>query len=137
MFDPWVRKIPWRGHGNPLQYSWVLNEFIWMNEFTEWIYILMNLYEDLQPSPQSSFRAIWPRAKASSCRWTLVPFCSARSISWIEEPVGLRSIGSQSWIQLKRLSMVQQRSMGITEKLHNLFPSLSLLSLMYALVLFL
>ena len=19
--DPWVRKIPWRGHGNPLQYS--------------------------------------------------------------------------------------------------------------------
>ena len=20
-FDPWVRKIPWRGHGNPLQCS--------------------------------------------------------------------------------------------------------------------
>ena len=20
-FDPWVRKIPWGGHGNPLQYS--------------------------------------------------------------------------------------------------------------------
>jgi len=20
-FNPWVRKIPWRGHGNPLQYS--------------------------------------------------------------------------------------------------------------------
>ena len=20
-FDPWVKKIPWKGHGNPLQYS--------------------------------------------------------------------------------------------------------------------
>ena len=20
-FNPWVRKIPWEGHGNPLQYS--------------------------------------------------------------------------------------------------------------------
>ena len=33
----------------------------------------MNLYEDLQPSPQSSFRAIWPLPKVSSCRWTLAP----------------------------------------------------------------
>ena len=37
----------------------------------------MNFYEDLQPSPQSSFKAICPLPKVSSCRWTLVPFCSA------------------------------------------------------------
>ena len=24
-FNPWVRKIPWRGHGNPLQYSCLEN----------------------------------------------------------------------------------------------------------------
>ena len=24
-FDPWVRKIPWRKHGNPLQYSYLDN----------------------------------------------------------------------------------------------------------------
>ena len=24
-FDPWVRKIPWRGNGNPLQYSCLEN----------------------------------------------------------------------------------------------------------------
>ena len=24
-FSPWVRKIPWRGHGNPLQYSCLEN----------------------------------------------------------------------------------------------------------------
>ena len=24
-FDPWVRKIPWRQHGNPLQHSWLEN----------------------------------------------------------------------------------------------------------------
>ena len=24
-FDPWVRKIPWRGNGNPLQYSFLGN----------------------------------------------------------------------------------------------------------------
>ena len=28
-------------------------------------------------------------------------------ISWIEEPGGLQSIGSQSWTQLKQLSMKQ------------------------------
>ena len=26
-FDPWVRKIPWRGHGNPLQYSCLENAY--------------------------------------------------------------------------------------------------------------
>ena len=25
MFDPWVVKIPWKGNGNPLQYSWFEN----------------------------------------------------------------------------------------------------------------
>ena len=25
MFHPWVEKIPWRGHGNPLQYSCMEN----------------------------------------------------------------------------------------------------------------
>ena len=25
MFDTWVGKIPWRGHGNPLEYSWLGN----------------------------------------------------------------------------------------------------------------
>ena len=24
-FDPWIRKIPWRRHGNPLQYSYLEN----------------------------------------------------------------------------------------------------------------
>ena len=24
-FDPWVRKIPWRKHGNPFQYSYLDN----------------------------------------------------------------------------------------------------------------
>jgi hypothetical protein len=24
-FDPWARKIPWRGHDNPLQYSCLEN----------------------------------------------------------------------------------------------------------------
>ena len=24
-FDPWVGKIPWRGNGNPLQYSYLEN----------------------------------------------------------------------------------------------------------------
>ena len=24
-FDPWVRNIPWRKHGNPLQYSYLEN----------------------------------------------------------------------------------------------------------------
>ena len=39
VFDPWIRKIPWGGHGNPLQYSRLENPMdrrAWQAMYGSW-----------------------------------------------------------------------------------------------------
>ena len=58
MFDPWVRKIPWRSKWQSIQYSCMENS---VDKGAQWATVLTRLYIPMPPSP-----APYPQALAST-----------------------------------------------------------------------
>ena len=58
MFDPWVRKIPWRSKWQPFQYSCMENS---VDKGAQWATVRTEHYIPMPPSP-----TLYPQALAST-----------------------------------------------------------------------
>ena len=58
-FDPWVGKIPWRRHGNPLQYSCLKNSCMDIGAWWATVHMVTNSWTWLKQFSTYAYLSIW------------------------------------------------------------------------------